>query len=73
MADLPPDAAGSVNPFEDGFVPAEARPAATLILVRRGGKHADRELEVLMVKRNPEARSCPASGSSPAAVWRPTS
>ena len=49
----PPDAAGTRNPFEPGFEPAPARAAATIILLRRGGKHADRELEVLLVKRNP--------------------
>lgn len=31
--------------------PATPRPAATIILLRRGGKHADRALELLMVKR----------------------
>lgn len=35
------------------------RSAATVILLRRGGKHADRELEVLLVQRNPEARFMP--------------
>src|SRR5262249_31265530 len=32
---------------------------ATVILLRRGGKHADRDLEVLLVQRNPEARFMP--------------
>jgi len=61
MADakLPPDAAGARNPFEDGFEPAPARPAATILLLRRGGKHSDRELEVLLVKRNEGARFMP--------------
>ena len=36
--------------------PATPRPAATIILLRRGGKHADRALELLMVKRG-EAQS----------------
>lgn len=31
--------------------PATPRPAATIILLRRGGKHADRELEVLLARR----------------------
>ena len=30
-----------------------------MILLRRGGKHADRELEVLLGQRNPEARFMP--------------
>lgn len=40
--------------------PVSPRPAATVILLRRGGKHADRELEVLLVKRNPHARFMPS-------------
>jgi 8-oxo-dGTP pyrophosphatase MutT (NUDIX family) len=39
--------------------PVAPRPAATVILLRRGGKHADRALEVLLVRRNPEARFMP--------------
>lgn len=39
--------------------PAVPRPAATVILLRRGGKHADRDLETLLVQRNPEARFMP--------------
>lgn len=39
--------------------PATPRPAATVILLRRGGKHADRALEVLLVQRNLEARFMP--------------
>ena len=39
--------------------PAITRPAATVILLRRGGKHAERALEVLLVQRNPEARFMP--------------
>ena len=34
-------------------------PAATVILLRRGGKHAQRGLELLLVQRNPEARFMP--------------
>ena len=58
-AKLPKDAAGARNPFEQGFEPAPARPAATILLLRRGGKHADRKLEVLLVKRNEAARFMP--------------
>jgi 8-oxo-dGTP pyrophosphatase MutT (NUDIX family) len=39
--------------------PAVPRPAATVILLRRGGKHAGRGLQVLLVRRNPEARFMP--------------
>ena len=39
--------------------PATPRPAATVILLRRGGEHSDRGLEVCMVRRNPEARFMP--------------
>jgi 8-oxo-dGTP pyrophosphatase MutT (NUDIX family) len=39
--------------------PAVPRPAATVILLRRGGKHAERGLQILLVQRNPEARFMP--------------
>jgi len=39
--------------------PALPRPAATVILLRRGGNHAERGLEILLVQRNPEARFMP--------------
>ena len=39
--------------------PATPRPAATVILLRRSGKHQRRGLEVLLVQRNPEARFMP--------------
>jgi 8-oxo-dGTP pyrophosphatase MutT (NUDIX family) len=58
-SDLPPDAAGARNPLDPDFVPAPTRAAATIILLRRGGRHAERALEVLLVKRNPEARFMP--------------
>jgi 8-oxo-dGTP pyrophosphatase MutT (NUDIX family) len=38
---------------------AKPRPAATVILLRRGGKHADRGLQVCLVRRNPAARFMP--------------
>src|ERR1044072_9444693 len=44
-------------PEENG--PPEARPAATGILLRRGGKHSDRGLEVCMLRRSPEMRFMP--------------
>jgi 8-oxo-dGTP pyrophosphatase MutT (NUDIX family) len=39
---------------------AEPRPAASLILLRRGGKHAHRGVEVLLVRRSPDARFMPS-------------
>jgi len=39
--------------------PAVPRPAATVILLRRGGKHVERGLQVLLVQRHPEARFMP--------------
>ncbi len=56
---LPADAVGARDPLAPDFVPAPTRAAATIILLRRGGKHADRELEVLLVQRNPTARFMP--------------
>jgi 8-oxo-dGTP pyrophosphatase MutT (NUDIX family) len=35
--------------------PTEPRPAASVILLRRGGEHSSRGLEVLLVKRTPSA------------------
>jgi 8-oxo-dGTP pyrophosphatase MutT (NUDIX family) len=37
----------------------EPRAAATLILVRHGGRHGERGLEALMVRRNPASRFMP--------------
>jgi 8-oxo-dGTP pyrophosphatase MutT (NUDIX family) len=57
MTDLP-EAGGA--PLRDEDEPAATpRPAATVILLRRGGKHAERGLQVLLVQRNPEARFMP--------------
>jgi 8-oxo-dGTP pyrophosphatase MutT (NUDIX family) len=52
-----PEAGG--EPLRESDPPATPRPAATVILLRRGGKHADRALEVLMGQRNHEARFMP--------------
>jgi 8-oxo-dGTP pyrophosphatase MutT (NUDIX family) len=53
-----PEAGGA--PLRDqGEPPATPRPAATVILLRRGGKHVERGLQVLLVRRNPEARFMP--------------
>jgi 8-oxo-dGTP pyrophosphatase MutT (NUDIX family) len=39
--------------------PADARPAASLILLRRSGKHRERGVEVLLVQRSPESPFMP--------------
>jgi 8-oxo-dGTP pyrophosphatase MutT (NUDIX family) len=39
--------------------PVTPRPAATVILLRRGGKHKDRGLEVCLALRNPDASFMP--------------
>jgi 8-oxo-dGTP pyrophosphatase MutT (NUDIX family) len=39
--------------------PTTPRPAASLILLRRGGRHRDRGVEVLLVRRSPEASFMP--------------
>jgi len=39
--------------------PAVPRPAASVVLLRRGGKHADRALEVLLLKRTESAKFMP--------------
>jgi 8-oxo-dGTP pyrophosphatase MutT (NUDIX family) len=39
--------------------PATPRPAASLILLRGGGRHGERRLEVLLVRRSPDARFMP--------------
>lgn len=39
--------------------PSEPRPAASVVLLRRGGKHKERVLEVLLLKRSPEANFMP--------------
>jgi 8-oxo-dGTP pyrophosphatase MutT (NUDIX family) len=39
--------------------PSKPRPAASVVLLRRGGKHGDRELEVLLLKRSEQAKFMP--------------
>jgi 8-oxo-dGTP pyrophosphatase MutT (NUDIX family) len=39
--------------------PATPRPSASVVLLRRGGKHADRALEVLLLKRSEQAKFMP--------------
>ena len=46
-----------VPPMSDD--PATPRPAATILLLRRGGRHRDDALEVLMVRRGPDQSFMP--------------
>ena len=39
--------------------PSTPRPAASIVLLRRGGKHSQRALEVLLLKRSDEAKFMP--------------
>jgi 8-oxo-dGTP pyrophosphatase MutT (NUDIX family) len=39
--------------------PSTPRPAASVVLLRRGGKHSQRALEVLLLKRSEEAKFMP--------------
>jgi 8-oxo-dGTP pyrophosphatase MutT (NUDIX family) len=39
--------------------PSTPRPAAGIVLLRRGGKHGDRALEVLLLKRSEESKFMP--------------
>ncbi len=39
--------------------PSEPRPAASVVLLRRGGRHSERALEVLLLKRSQEAKFMP--------------
>ena len=57
MSELPE--AGGAPPRDEGDTPAIPRPAATVILLRRGGKHVERGLQVLLVRRNTAARFMP--------------
>ena len=57
MSELPEAGGAPLRNQSDS--PAEPRPAATVILLRRGGKHAERGLQVLLVRRNPGARFMP--------------
>jgi 8-oxo-dGTP pyrophosphatase MutT (NUDIX family) len=52
-------------------VPATPRPAASVILLRRGGRHAQRALEVLLVKRSSAASFMPGVWVFPGGVVDP--
>ena len=49
---------GSAEVPHDG-APATPRPAASVVLLRRGGKHSQRALEVLLLKRSEAAAFMP--------------
>ncbi len=55
MGEPPP---GPAEAFNDGE-PSTPRPAGSVILLRRGGKHGDRALEVLLLQRSHEAAFMP--------------
>jgi 8-oxo-dGTP pyrophosphatase MutT (NUDIX family) len=51
--------------------PATPRPAATILLLRKGGMHADRGVEVLMVQRTSEASFMPGVWVFPGGMIEP--
>jgi 8-oxo-dGTP pyrophosphatase MutT (NUDIX family) len=51
--------------------PATPRPAASVVLLRRGGEHADCALEVLLLKRSEEARFMPGVWVFPGGTLNP--
>ena len=48
--------------------PATPRPAATILLLRHGGRHVERGVEVLMVRRTPKASFMPGVWVFPGGV-----
>jgi 8-oxo-dGTP pyrophosphatase MutT (NUDIX family) len=51
--------------------PVTPRPAASVVLMRRGGKHGDRELEVLLLQRDPNAAFFPGAWVFPGGACDP--
>jgi 8-oxo-dGTP pyrophosphatase MutT (NUDIX family) len=51
--------------------PATPRPAATIVLLRRGGRHSERGVEVLMVRRSLEASFMPGVWVFPGGALEP--
>ena len=51
--------------------PATPRPAATILLLRHGGKHSDRGVEVLMVQRSTKASFMPGVWVFPGGIIEP--
>ena|SRR5215207_1594200 len=54
-----------------GETPAIPRPAATVILLRRGGKHVERGVQVLLARRSLEASFMPGVWVFPGGVVEP--
>ena len=52
--------------------PSTPRPAASVVLLRRGGKHSQRALEVLLLRRSEEARFMPGVWVFPGGSLDPT-
>ncbi len=53
------------------FKPVTPRAAASVVLMRRGGKHGDRELEVLLLQRDPNAAFFPGAWVFPGGACDP--
>src|SRR3954471_13040207 len=53
------------------FKPVTPRPAASVVLMRRGGKHGERELEVLLLQRDPNAAFFPGAWVFPGGACDP--
>jgi 8-oxo-dGTP pyrophosphatase MutT (NUDIX family) len=51
--------------------PVTPRPAASVVLMRRGGRHGDRELEVLLLRRDPNASFFPGAWVFPGGACEP--
>ena len=51
--------------------PATPRPAASVVLLRRGGKHAQRALQVLLLKRTEKAAFMPGAWVFPGGAVDP--
>jgi len=61
---------GPAEKPNDG-TPATPRPAASIVLLRRGGKHGQRALEVLLLKRTEEAAFMPGAWVFPGGAVEP--
>ncbi|HEY2479127.1 MAG TPA: NUDIX hydrolase [Solirubrobacterales bacterium] len=55
----------------EGNKPVTPRPAASVVLMRRGGKHSTRALEVLLLQRNPAATFFPGAWVFPGGAVDP--
>jgi 8-oxo-dGTP pyrophosphatase MutT (NUDIX family) len=53
------------------FKPVTPRPAASVVLMRRGGKHGQRALEVLLLRRDPNAAFFPGAWVFPGGACDP--